>query len=82
MAKDELEIEYDKQANAIYIYLSNSGVAYTKQLTNVRYIHFSSYNKHVGIELLCVSNGVVTDDLPRADEIIKLLQKRNVKVFA
>jgi len=35
-----------------------------------------------GIELLCVNNGVITDDLPRANEIIKLLQKKNVKVFA
>ncbi len=82
MAKDELEIEYDKKANAIYIHLSKGGVAYTKQLDNLRYIDFSSDNKPVGIELLCVSNGVITDDLPRANEIIKLLQNKNIKVFA
>ena len=82
MAKDELDIEYDKQANAIYIHLSNNGVAYTKQLDNLRYIDFSSDNKPVGIELLCVSNGVMTDNLPRANEIIKLLQNKKIKVFA
>jgi uncharacterized protein YuzE len=47
MTKDALAIEYDKQANAIYIHLSNSGVAYTKQLDNLRYIDFSSDNKPV-----------------------------------
>ena len=82
MAKDELEIEYDERSNAIYIHLSKGGVAYTKQLDNLRYVDFSSDNKPVGIELLCVNNGVITDDLPRANEIIKLLQKKNVKVFA
>ena len=82
MTKDALEIEYDKQADAIYIHLSNNGVAYTKQLDNLRYVDFSSDNKAVGIELLCVSNGVITDNLPRANEIIKLLQNKNVKVFA
>ena len=82
MPKDELEIEYDREANAIYIRLSNGGVAYTKQLDHMRYIDFSSDNKPVGIELLCVNNGVITDDLPRANEIIKLLQKKNIKVFA
>ena len=75
-------MKYDKQADAIYIHLSDSGVAYTKQLDNLRYIDFSSDNKPVGIELLCVSDGVTTDDLPRANEIIKLLQQKNIKVFA
>ena len=75
-------MKYDKQADAIYIHLSDSGIAYTKQLDNLRYIDFSSDNKPVGIELLCVNNGVIADDLPRANEIIKLLQKKNIKVFA
>ena len=82
MIKNKLEMKYDKQADAIYIHLSDSGIAYTKQLDNLRYIDFSSDNKPVGIELLCVNNGVIADDLPRANEIIKLLQKKNIKVFA
>lgn len=82
MKKNELIMKYDKQADAIYIYISKERVAYTKQLDNLRYIDYSSDNTPIGVELLCVSNGVMTDDLPHANAIIKLLEDKDVKIFA
>jgi uncharacterized protein YuzE len=64
MAKDELEIKYDKRANAIYIHLARGGVAYTKQLDNLRYVDFSSDNKPVGIELLCATAVAKVSECP------------------
>lgn len=73
---------YDKQADAIYITLSDNTVAYTKPLDDERLIDYDIDNVPVGIELLCVSNGVVTDGLPSQHEIIPLLEQKHVKAFA
>lgn len=82
MKKDELIMKYDRQADAIYIHISKERVAYTKQLDNLRYIDYASNNMPIGVELLCVSNGVITDDLPYTNAIIKLLEDEHVKIYA
>jgi uncharacterized protein YuzE len=81
MVKDELELQYDKQADAIYISLSTKKVTYTKKLDNFRYVDFAADNTSVGVELLCVSNGVATDDLPFAGNIVKLLESNHIRTL-
>jgi hypothetical protein len=36
----------------------------------------------VGVELLCVSHGVIIDDLPHRKEIENYLDKEGIKIFA
>ena len=81
MVKDELELQYDKQADAIYICLSTKKVSYTKKLDNFRYVDFATDNTPVGVELLYVSNGVATGDLPFVSNIIKLLETNHVRTL-
>jgi len=80
MRKSEFIMKHDRQADAIYIYISKEQVAYTEQLDNLRYIDYSSSHTPVGIELLCVSNGVIADDLPFPETVTKLLEEQKVKI--
>lgn len=77
-----MKLEYDKEADAIYINLSNAPYAYGKDLDDVRRIDYDADGKPRGIELLCVSEGVITNDLPNRGEVERLLEKHHIKLFA
>ena len=74
--------KYDRNADAIYIKLSDSPYAYGKDLDDLRRIDYDVDDKPRGIELLCVSHGVIMDDLPCAREVERLLEDWNIKVYA
>lgn len=77
-----MKIEYDKKADAIYIYLSNAPYACGKNLDHERRIDFDNNGKPIGVELLCVSEGVNLEDLPNRAEIERALADRGIKVYA
>jgi len=77
-----MEIRYDKKADAIYIVLSNKPYAYGKDLDEERRIDYDKDNNPRGIELLCVSTGVITDDLPEQALVEKLLSDKGIKTYA
>ncbi len=75
-------IKYDKQADAVYILLSNKPYAYGKDLDNERRIDYDADGNPRGVELLCVSTGVITDDLPNRVEIERALESRGIRSYA
>ena len=77
-----MRLKYDKKADAVYIYFSNKPYAYGKDLDNERRIDYDADDNPRGLELLCVSGGVITDNLPYRSEIEKLLSETGIKVFA
>ena len=77
-----MKIEHDKQADAIYIYFTDTDYAYGKDLDHERRIDYSADGKPRGIELTCVSRGVNIDDLPFAGEVEILLRDENIRIFA
>jgi len=77
-----LRTEFDKRADAVYVYFSDAKVARTEKLDDMRYIDYASDDSLIGVELLCVSEGVITDDLPNRAEIERALEDRGIKVFA
>lgn len=77
-----LKVEYDKEVDAIYITLSEKPYAYSKALDYTRHIDYASDNTPIGVELLCVSDGVIVDDLPQRAEIERMLDSKNIKIFA
>jgi len=77
-----MRAEYDKKADAIYIYLSDKPYAYGRDLDNERRIDFAKDGTPIGIELLCVSTGVITDDLPHRAEVERALAKERIKTYA
>jgi len=78
----ETRVEYDKEADAIYISLSDDKYAYGKDIDNERRIDYDANDKPIGVELLCVSEGVILEDLPYSSEIEKILIDKHIKVYA
>ena len=76
------EYTYDQEADAIYITFSDKPVASTRALDDMRVIDYAADGSPVGIELLCVSEGVITDDLPYMKDVLHLLEGIQVKIFA
>ncbi len=77
-----MNLNHDKEADAIYITLSDKPYAYGKDLDEERRIDYDADNNPIGIELLCVSTGVNIDELPEQSSIGKILGKKGIKVFA
>lgn len=77
-----MRIEYDKEADAIYVYLSDAPYSHGKNIDNERRIDYAANGAPIGVELLCVSTGVITNDLPNRSEIERLLGKYHIKLFA
>jgi len=75
-------LEYDKEADAVYIYLRDVPYAYGEDIDHERRIDYGVDGLPRGVELLCVSEGVIIDDLPQSKEIARLLDKQRIKVFA
>jgi len=76
------EYTYDQEADAIYITFSDKPVASTGALDDMRVIDYAADGSPVGIELLCVSDGVITDSLPHLKDVLHLLEGIQVKIFA
>ncbi len=77
-----MKLEYDPEADAIYITFSDAPYAYGKDLDNQRRIDYAQDGTPRGIELLCVSRGVILHDLPHTEKIARLLENMRIKVFA
>jgi len=77
-----LSIKHDLEADAIYILLNDTPYSYGKSLGDERHIDYGEDGEVRGVELLCVSDGVITDDLPNRAEIERALDDRGIKVYA
>jgi uncharacterized protein YuzE len=77
-----MRLEHDPDADAIYIHLHDLPYAFGEDLDRERRIDYAADGQPIGMELLCVSHGVNVDDLPEKEAITRLLEERNIKVFA
>ena len=77
-----MKLEYDREADAIYIYFNDRPYSYGKDLDKERRIDYASDGIPIGVELLCVSTGVITDDLPNRAEIGQILHDKGIKLYA
>ncbi|MBA7547590.1 hypothetical protein ES705_40019 [subsurface metagenome] len=77
-----MKLKYDKTADAIYIRLSDKPYSYGRDLDDLRRIDYDADDNPRGVELLCVSKGVITDDLPNRAEIERALDDKGIKVYA
>ena len=76
-----MKLEHDLEADAIYIYLSSKPYTYGIDLDNELRIDYADDNTPVGVELLCVSNGVNVTDIPYSQEIAELLHNEGISVY-
>jgi uncharacterized protein YuzE len=77
-----VRLSYDREADAIYITLRELPYAYGEDIDHERRVDYSAYGEPIGVELLCVSDGVNVDDLPDQATIVRLLEEHRIMVFA
>ncbi len=77
-----LKVDYDKEADAVYITLSDKAYAFGEDLDHERRVDYAVDGTPIGVELTCVSEGVSLGSLPQRDEIAKLLERLRLKVLA
>jgi len=58
-----VEITFDKQAGAMYIYLKKKKVFETKEITDDTIIDLDKDGNVIGIEILCVSKRIPVEKL-------------------
>ena len=78
----QLRYEYDREADAIYVYLSEKPYAFGEDIRKERRIDYAADRTPVGIELTCVSEGVDLADLPARDALAELLTELHIKLYA
>ncbi len=74
--------EYDPDADAIYVYLSEKPYAFGEDLDRERRIDYAVDRTPIGVEITCVSGGVNLRDLPDREQIARLLASLDIRVFA
>jgi uncharacterized protein YuzE len=76
--------EFDREADAIYVWLADVETTKSTQLDDFRNIDFSADGTVVGIEFLGVSGGVDLGDVPFSDTVEKLINELGlgIKIFA
>jgi uncharacterized protein YuzE len=75
-------LKYDADADAIYIRLSDLPYAFGEDLDHERRVDYAGTGEPIGVEILCASDGINIEGLPRSDEIARLAGKHSFKVFA
>lgn len=68
-----MKVDYDREADAIYIHFRNVPYSHGKDLDNERRVDYGVDGEPRGVELLCVSEGVITEGLPHRAAIENLL---------
>ncbi len=76
-----MNVRYDKEADAIYIKLTERRYSHGKDLDNERRIDYDAEGNPRGIELLCVSTGVLIDDLPEEIKIKQILKSKGIRIY-
>jgi len=76
-----MKYKYDKNADAIYIYLSSGKYSYGDDKDDDRRIDYSSDNRPIGVELLSVGKGVNLDGLPKVNEIESILRSEGITTY-
>jgi uncharacterized protein YuzE len=78
----QLTYSYDESADAVYVYFTRQEVERTEELSDSVAVDYDRDGEPVGVEFLGVSEGIDLDDVPRAEDIARLLEGHNFKIYA
>lgn len=77
-----MKAKLDKKADAIYVSFNDKPYSYGRDLDKERRIDFADDGTPIGVEFLCVSEGVITDDLPYRAAVEQALEDKGIKIYA
>ena len=72
---------FDREADAAYVRLSDQPYAFGEDIDHARRVDYAADGTPIGIELLCVSEGVDLSHLPRIDEVTAALREFGIRVL-
>lgn len=72
---------FDREADALYIYLNKRKYAYSKALDDERNVDYADDGTPIGIELLFVSGGVLVSGLPEERKVVELLSNLGIESY-
>ena len=77
---------YDKEADAVYVYLTDADVARTRPVGNRRddwrMVDYASDGTVVGVEFLGVSGGIDLAAVPERSQVEELVKALNLQTLA
>ncbi len=80
-----MELRYSPRADALYVEFNTRTIAYTDDISRNGYyergVDYAEDDTPVGVEFLNVSRGVDLTDVPRADEVARLLAEHDIRVL-
>lgn len=77
-----LTLQYDPDADALYIRLRDLPYAFGEDIDHERRIDYAASGEPIGIEILCASHGVDTRGLPDEAAVSRLAEEHAFKVYA
>jgi uncharacterized protein YuzE len=77
-----MRVEFDREADAIYVTLRDGKYRRGKDLDDHRRVDYDADGNPIGIEFLFVSHGVNVDDIPASEQVAAELAKHKIRVFA
>ena len=77
-----VRVTYDRDVDAVYIYLTEKPYAYGRNLDEDRRVDYDVEGKPRGVELLSVKFGINLDDLPERDKIAAALEPYRFRIYA
>ena len=81
VAHGDLRAEYDPDADALYVYLSDQPYSHGRDLDDARRIDYSSDGSPIGVEVLSPrAIGVNLSGLPREDELAAIVRELGFQV--
>lgn len=80
--KEALHLTYDEGADAVYVYFTRNEVDHTDELSDSINVDYDAAGEPVGVEFLDVSDGIEVDDVPRRDDVLRLLDQGHFRVYA
>ena len=75
-------VDYDPEANALYIQLQFEPYSHGRDVDAERRIDYAADGSAIGVEVTCVRSGVTVDGLPAEQEISRILKQLNIPILA
>jgi uncharacterized protein YuzE len=75
-------LEYDRQADAAYVRVTDRPVACSRELDEQRIVDYDDRGEIVGFEFLTVSLGVELNGLPYRPALERLLAQHDIRQLA
>jgi len=77
-----MKLILDPDVHAAYVEVTTRPVATTKRLDQNRAIEYDENGDLVGIEFLAVHRGVALEELPFHEQLVRLFEGHDIRVYA